>query len=159
MVILIFMYLRVTQKSVSSCKWFVALVTFIWPKTCMTTQMNIQMARLWKKFLAVNALIWSLPFSSTVDGKSWRSLFENFCRKKTDLISRWIFSWRFLEVTEANDLWQTPQTTDSLEELIIELSRFGWLLTKIYIWFWTHLCPVLSGAIGPVVHHKNWRNP
>ena len=66
MVILIFMYLRVTQKGVSSGKWFVALVAFIWPKTCMTTQMNIQMARLWKKFLAVNALIWSLPFSSLI---------------------------------------------------------------------------------------------
>ena len=43
MAILIFMYLRVSQKSVSSGKWFVALATFIWSKTCMTTQMNIQM--------------------------------------------------------------------------------------------------------------------
>ena len=32
MVILIFMYLRVSQKSVSSGKW---LVTFIWSKTCI----------------------------------------------------------------------------------------------------------------------------
>ena len=139
MVILIFMYLRVSQKSVSSSKWFVALVTFIWPKTCMTPQMNVQMAGLRKKFLAVNALIWSLPFSSTIDEKSQKRLFKKFCQNKTDLISRWIFSWRFREVTEAKDLWQTPQTTDSLEELIIELSRFGWLLTKIYIWFRTHL--------------------
>ena len=130
MVILIFMYLRVTQKSVSSGKWFVTLVAFIWPKTGMTAQMNIQMTGLRKKFLAVNALIWSLPFSSSV-AENVRRLFGRFCREKTGLISRWIFSWRFLEVTEAKDLWQTPQTTDSLEELIIELSRFGWLLTKI----------------------------
>ena len=135
MVILIFMYLRVAQKGVSSCKWFVTLVTFIWPKTCVTAQVNIQMAWLRKKFLAVNALIWSLPFSSLIVEKYltsiWYYQIDISPRKKTDLISRWIFSWRFLEVTEAKDLWHTPHTTDSLDEFIIELSRFGWLLTKI----------------------------
>ena len=74
MVILIFMYLRVAQKGVSSCKWFVTLVTFIWPKTCVTAQVNIQMAWLRKKFLAVNALIWSLPFSSLIVEKYLTSI-------------------------------------------------------------------------------------